>query len=345
MPTVHRLSRRIELVMQRRPFAVAGAIVSFTAAVLAYYAPATVMHRNIGAVAPILRDNFWLAVHVVTIMASYASAAIALILGCVALGHYLFGRYRDESNMRRRPPEACRVLAGFIYTAIQITVLLLAAGTIIGALWADKPGGIFGVGIRKRSGRWFRYWCISSFFTSAPSSFACGLSAGRATSMAVAAVFGFTAILFTYYGVNFVLGSGMHSYGSGAGGLWAVASVTAIEWLFLLAAAVRHLAETSRLFSPMRSSSRTCPGEERGYPSDGFLTRQEIIMRHFTKLPALLCVLSVARGIAGGEEGFKPIFDGERFRAGRAIPDSGASKTARSPARPPPRIPPGTTRS
>ena len=36
--------------------------------------------------------------------------------------------------------------------------------------------------------------------------------------MAVAAVLGFTAIVFTWYGVNFVLGSGMHSYGSGAGG-------------------------------------------------------------------------------------------------------------------------------
>ena len=85
--------------MQRRLFAVAGAIVSFTAAVLAYYAPATVMHRNIGAVTPILRDNFWLAVHVVTIMASYASAAIALILGNIALGYYLFGRYSREGRV------------------------------------------------------------------------------------------------------------------------------------------------------------------------------------------------------------------------------------------------------
>ena len=48
-------------------------------------------------------------------------------------------------------------------------------------------------------------------------------SAGRGDfGMAVTAVFGFTAILFTWYGVNFVLGSGMHSYGSGAGGQWAV---------------------------------------------------------------------------------------------------------------------------
>ena len=32
----------------------------------------------------------------------------------------------------------------------------------------------------------------------------------------VAAVAGTTAVLFTWYGVNFLLGSGMHSYGSGA---------------------------------------------------------------------------------------------------------------------------------
>ena len=41
---------------------------------------------------------------------------------------------------RLRP---CSVLAGFIYTAIQITVLLLAAGTVLGALWADKAWGRF----------------------------------------------------------------------------------------------------------------------------------------------------------------------------------------------------------
>ena len=100
---------RMDLVMQRRSFAIAGAIVGFLAAVLAYYAPATVMNRNIGAVNPILRDNFWLAVHVVTIMASYASAAIALILGNIALGYYLFGHYTacrvgqgDEPHQVRR---------------------------------------------------------------------------------------------------------------------------------------------------------------------------------------------------------------------------------------------------
>ena len=84
----------VEAALGRRLFALAGAIVSLVAMVLAYYGPPTVMHRSIVAPMAILRDNFWLAVHVATIMGSYASAAIALVLGDMALGWYLFGRYR-----------------------------------------------------------------------------------------------------------------------------------------------------------------------------------------------------------------------------------------------------------
>jgi ABC-type transport system involved in cytochrome c biogenesis permease subunit len=223
---------RIEQVLQRRPFAVAGAIVSFTALVLAYYAPATVMHRHIGAVAPILRDNFWLAVHVVTIMASYASAAIALILGNIALGYYLFGRYTG-----RRAPAACTVLAGFTYTAIQITVLLLAAGTILGALWADKAWGRFWAWDPKE------VWALISLLVYIVILHARYIGWSGDFAMTVAAVLGATAVLFTWYGVNFLLGSGMHSYGSGAGGQWAVGTAVAIQWLFLAAAGGRYLGE------------------------------------------------------------------------------------------------------
>jgi ABC-type transport system involved in cytochrome c biogenesis permease subunit len=228
----------MDLVMQRRLFAVAGAIVSFTAAALAYYAPATVMHRNIGSVTPILRDNFWLAVHVVTIMASYASAAIALIVGNIALGYYLFGRYRPQSpSAVRQPPAACGVLAGFIYTAIQITVLLLAAGTILGALWADNAWGRFWGWDPKE------VWALVSLLVYMLGLHIRKLGWSGDFGMAVTAVLGFTAILATWYFVNFVWGSGMHSYGSGAGGQWAVIGALIVEWFFLFAAAVRRQIE------------------------------------------------------------------------------------------------------
>jgi len=248
------VATRMERVLQRRLFAVAGAIVSFLAAVLAYYAPSSVMHRDIGAVNPILRDNFWLAVHVVTIMASYASAAIALILGNIALGYYLFGRYvalppaaapmlgnaerGGALRAGRRPPETCAVLAGFTYTAIQITVLLLAAGTILGALWADKAWGRFWAWDPKE------VWALISLL-----SYLCFLHLRCVGwlgdfGMALTAVLGAGAVGFTWYGVNFLLGSGMHSYGSGAGGQWEVTSAVVLNGAFLLAAAGRYLIET-----------------------------------------------------------------------------------------------------
>jgi ABC-type transport system involved in cytochrome c biogenesis permease subunit len=216
-------------VLERRLFVVAGAIVSFIAMVLAYYAPATVMHRPIGSVTPILRDNFWLAVHVVTIMTSYASAAIALILGNIALGYYLFGHYDG-----RRQQEMCRRLNAFIYIAIQITVLLLTAGTILGAFWADKAWGRFWAWDPKE------VWALISLLVYAAILHARFIGWVGNFGMTLAAVLGATAILFTWYGVNFLLGSGMHSYGSGAGGQVAVGSAVAAEWLFLTVAGLRY---------------------------------------------------------------------------------------------------------
>ena len=241
----------LEQTFGRRLFVLAGAIVSFVAMVLAYYAPASVMHRNIGSVTPILRDNYWLAVHVVTIMASYASAAIALILGNIALGYYLFGRYTTEPRgasptAGRRPPEVCAVLAEFTYTAIQITVLLLTAGTILGALWADKSWGRFWGWDPKEA------WALISLLVYLVILHARYVGWSGNFGMALAAVFGFTAVLFTWYGVNFFWGSGMHSYGAGAGGQWQVVSAVGLNWLLLVAAAVRYGIE----------------GEGRGLPDD-----------------------------------------------------------------------------
>jgi ABC-type transport system involved in cytochrome c biogenesis permease subunit len=245
----------MDRVFERRLFAVAGAIVSFLAAVLAYYAPATVMHRNLGAVAPILRDNFWLAVHVVTIMAGYASAAIALILGNIALGYYLLGRYVAQppsipdtsgttergraTTAGRRPPEACVILAGFTYSAIQITVLLLTAGTILGALWADKAWGRFWAWDPKE------VWALVSLLAYLGFLHLRHIGWLGAFGMAMTAVLGASAVGFTWYGVNFLLGSGMHSYGSGAGGQWQVGTAAAIELLFLTAAGARYVIETA----------------------------------------------------------------------------------------------------
>ena len=249
----------------RRLFALAGAIVSLLALVLAQCGPAVVMHRNIVAPLPILRDNFWLAVHVVTIMASYASAGLALIFGNFALGYYLFGRYTSSgqwsvvsgqcepasgktpvSNPQSlipnptSPPEACRLLAGFTYTAIQITVLLLAAGTVIGAVWADNAWGHFWGWDPKE------VWALVSLLIYLLILHARHAGWSADFGMCLTGVLGAAAIFFTWYGVNYVLRTGMHAYGSSAGGEWATAGVGLLQALFLGAAAARYFRGSSR---------------------------------------------------------------------------------------------------
>jgi hypothetical protein len=58
--------------------------------------------------------------------------------------------------------------------------------------------------------------------------------------LAVGSVLGATAILMAWYGVNFVLPAGLHSYGEGAGGQWQTGLFVVLNWLFVAAAAVRY---------------------------------------------------------------------------------------------------------
>jgi ABC-type transport system involved in cytochrome c biogenesis permease subunit len=272
------LRKPVDQVLARKPFALVGAGVAFLAALVAYYAP--VSGKNISLLMPVLRDNFWLTMHVLTITASYGAGALAWGLGNIALGYYLFGRYRDPGEVRveeiaeehqpagddqpsaealaRRPPEVCAALGTFIYKATQVAVLLLAAGTILGGLWADVS--------------WGRFWGWDSKEVWALISLLIYLAIlhGRYAGMfgnfglAVGSVFGATAILVAWYGVNFVLGSGLHSYGEGSGGKLWVFTILGINWIYVAAAALRYQFETSL---PLPAPGAPGGSSEKGKPT------------------------------------------------------------------------------
>ncbi|MEN6449719.1 MAG: cytochrome c biogenesis protein CcsA [Thermoguttaceae bacterium] len=242
---------KMEAVFQRRPFLLAGSIISATALLLAYCAPASVMHRDIGAATPILRDNFWLVVHVTTIMMSYAAAGMAWLLGNAALGYYLFGRYGARTPHAPReasetlvavvcPPAACRQLAGFIDTAIQVTVVLLTAGIILGALWADNAWGRFWGWDPKET------WALISLLVYMAFLHAQRVGWSADFGVCVTAVLGFSVVLFTWYGVNFLMPGGKHSYGGAGGGSWPMCVVAVAQACFLAAAAMRRFIESRK---------------------------------------------------------------------------------------------------
>jgi cytochrome c-type biogenesis protein CcsB len=189
------------------------------------------MPSNIDPLVPVLRDNFWLTVHVLTITLSYAAFALAM-----GFGHILLWRYALNPAIAR----ADAPMHFWLYRVLQLGVLLLAAGTILGGVWANYS--------------WGRFWGWDPKETWALIALLCYLTTlhGRLAGwwtefgLVVASVVCFLAVLMAWYGVNFVLGKGLHSYGFGIGGETYVAIGVVLDLLFVAFAIWRY-----------RSSQRT----------------------------------------------------------------------------------------
>lgn len=247
---------------------VATAFCGFFAACVAWFAPPDILNPNFQPLQPILRDNFWLTIHVLTIVSSYGAGALAWALGNLALGYYLFGSYRSgssdkqlseehrpasellQASSRKRPPAACLPLVGYVYKAIQVAVLLLAAGTILGGLWADVSWGRFWGWDAKE------VWALVSLLIYL--AILHGRYAGWFGNfgLVAGAVWGFSGIVMSWYGVNFWLSTGLHSYGFGSGAphLWVVGVVVG-NWVFLCLAWLRYMVELENLHNPFSSSN------------------------------------------------------------------------------------------
>ncbi len=198
--------------------------VSLVALLLVHQMPIA-MPSSIDPLVPVLRDNFWLTIHVLTITLSYAAFALAM-----GFGHILLWRYA-------RNPVAARAdqpMHFWLYRVLQLGVILLAAGTILGGVWANYS--------------WGRFWGWDPKETWALIALLCyiltlhGRLAGWWTQfgLVVASVVCFLAVLMAWYGVNFVLGKGLHSYGFGIGGETYVAAFVIADLLFVAFATWRY---------------------------------------------------------------------------------------------------------
>jgi cytochrome c-type biogenesis protein CcsB len=191
--------------------------VSLVALLLVHQMPIA-MPSSIDPLVPVLRDNFWLTIHVLTITLSYAAFALAM-----GFGHILLWRYaRNPVSARADQP-----MHFWLYRVLQLGVILLAAGTILGGVWANYS--------------WGRFWGWDPKETWALIALLCyiltlhGRLAGWWTQfgLVVASVVCFLAVLMAWYGVNFVLGKGLHSYGFGLGGETYVVSFVIADLLFV----------------------------------------------------------------------------------------------------------------
>lgn len=176
---------------------------------------------------PVLSGTPWLAIHVPIIMVSYSVFAIATFLAHVTLGIGIFAPARRDRFER---------WSGLLYWYLLVGSILLIAGILTGSIWAASSWGRYWGWDPKE------VWSLVAFLA-----YMAILHArfdGQIGPFGVAAfsIVAFWTILMTYLGVNFVLASGLHSYGFGSSNLVRVMGVIALlEALFLWAARRAYL--------------------------------------------------------------------------------------------------------
>lgn len=174
---------------------------------MAYASFSTDITKTISPLVPALQSN-WLISHVVTCFIGYASFAVAAGLGVM----YLMKSANPGADKTATVDVTTRipsltVLDSIIHSTMVFGFIWLSAGIITGAVWANSAWGTYWSWDPKET------WSLITWFFYALTLHARYTRGWSGKPIAILALIGFISVIFTYYGVNFLL-SGLHSYGS-----------------------------------------------------------------------------------------------------------------------------------
>lgn len=189
----------------------------------------TVLDPSIAPLVPVLRSNFWLTIHVLTITLSYGAFALAWGLGHAAIAGYTF--WPQSRDVQQK-------LTQYVYRALQIGVVLLASGTVLGGVWANYSWGRFWGWDPKET---WALIALLGYLTVLHGRFTGWLNS---FGFVLWSTIAFLGILMAWYGVNFVLAAGLHSYGFGGGGVYYVLAAVAVDLVILMAMTLKYKIET-----------------------------------------------------------------------------------------------------
>ena len=175
---------------------------AFLAMAYASFAP---INKGINPLVPALQSN-WLLAHVITCFVGYAAFAVAAALGIMYLSKSYFGGKNDNGGSELLPP--LEILDDITHKSMIFGFIWLSAGIITGAIWANSAWGTYWSWDPKET------WSLITWFVYAFTLHARYTRGIQGKTIAWLSLVGLVAVIFTYYGVNFLL-SGLHSYGSG----------------------------------------------------------------------------------------------------------------------------------
>jgi cytochrome c-type biogenesis protein CcsB len=147
---------------------------------------------------PALQNSDLLAIHVASMIVAYGALSVSFAAAVLYLAQ------GGPKNRFRRWPDA-KTLDDIGYRSVMVGFPVLALGVALGAYWADHA--------------WGRYWGWDPKETSALVTWLIygvylhmrGIRGWTGTRSAWVLVFGFGAVMFTYFAVNLWV-SGLHSY-------------------------------------------------------------------------------------------------------------------------------------
>jgi cytochrome c-type biogenesis protein CcsB len=169
---------------------------------MAYASMSPNISNQIQPLLPALKSN-WLIAHVIACFIGYASFAIAFGISWM----YLF-KQRDtggESRLLAHFPKH-NILDELNHQLVMFGFLFLTTGIITGAVWANSAWGRYWGWDPKET------WSLITWFIYATLLHARLMRGWHGKRIAYLSIIGFAAVLFTYFGVNYL--PGLHSYGS-----------------------------------------------------------------------------------------------------------------------------------
>jgi cytochrome c-type biogenesis protein CcsB len=189
---------------RKNPVIIAGTAI--LAAMMIFVTEMNLLDPEITPLQPVLK-SYWLMIHVAIITGSYGFLGLGAILSLVNLKLYIFRTQKNGKIVTLNINELTYVSE----MTITIGLFMLTIGTFLGGIWANESWGRYWGWDPKET------WALVSVLVYAVILHLRYIPALRSKFVFnVVSLWGYSAILFTFFGVNFYL-VGLHSYAQGEG--------------------------------------------------------------------------------------------------------------------------------
>jgi cytochrome c-type biogenesis protein CcsB len=189
---------------RKNPVIMAGTAI--LAAMMIMVTEMNLMDPDITPLQPVLK-SYWLMIHVSIITGSYGFLGLAAILGLLNLVLYIFRTVKNGVLFTLHIKELSYVSE----MTMTIGLFMLTIGTFLGGIWANESWGRYWGWDPKET------WALVSVLVYAVILHLRYIPALKSKLVFnVVSLWGYSAILFTFFGVNFYL-VGLHSYAQGEG--------------------------------------------------------------------------------------------------------------------------------